>query len=110
MKTAGSTGPQYQRLPQELSTQVTDEACVQQAKASRCPKLSRYKTVAVVFVVVLAVVLIGITCLQWRQPYLATCLQATPSDQVLAKENRKEGRGTAHLRCVLWFLKFFIHI
>ena len=100
MKTAGSAGPQYQRLPQELSTQAADEACIQQAKASRCPKLSRYKIVAIIFVVVLALVLIGITRLQWRQPYLATCLQPPPSYEVLAQQGRKEGRGAAHLRWV----------
>ncbi|KAK7099683.1 heparan sulfate glucosamine 3-O-sulfotransferase 5-like [Littorina saxatilis] len=99
MKPAADSAHKYQRLPKVHTTHnaPTDPTSTPPGQASRCPKLSRYKRIGAVFLVVVTLVLMGVTCLQWRQPYMASCLQdPVVRDALMAHETRKGGMG--HLR------------
>ncbi|KAK7490350.1 hypothetical protein BaRGS_00018329 [Batillaria attramentaria] len=100
-----SLGPKYLRLPQHppatatATTHALPEKQLERAKASRCPKLSRYKLMAATFVVTVTVVILGFACLRSRQSTLATCLQTNSLDRDVWQQDSQGGNGSpSHLR------------
>ncbi|XP_076440833.1 heparan sulfate glucosamine 3-O-sulfotransferase 1-like [Babylonia areolata] len=99
--------PKYQRLPQDPpdlhplpSTPHTPPHHSPPGQlSSHCPKLSRYKMVAAMFVVVVTMVVVAVTCLQWRHPYLLQ--HSAPLSPPSLRPEGDTGRkcnGMAHLR------------
>lgn len=93
MKLALSSGrTEYQLLPTPAPT--LPEQHLPQAKAARCPKLSRYKLVAATFVVTVALVMVAFACLQSRTSYLAPCVKSQAAqDDRWSQDRVRNGAG-----------------